>query len=64
MEAFSVAGVKASDIDVVIPHGIGTGITDLHEARSVVAAFEGFNDYSVSAFKGYFGHNLGSCAFT
>ncbi len=61
-EALANANVAARDIDIISPHGIGTSITDLHEARTISSAFSGPNGYIVSAFKPYFGHNLGSCA--
>ncbi|MBI4257223.1 hypothetical protein HY626_04170 [Candidatus Uhrbacteria bacterium] len=57
------SGVDKADIDLIVPHGIGTPITDLYEARTI---FSTFADMAapplVTAFKPYFGHNLGGCA--
>ena len=61
-EAIINAGISADQIDLVVPHGIGTSITDLHEARAITKLLGGSNNYLASSFKPYFGHNLGSCA--
>ena len=57
--ALTRSKISPNDIDLINPHGIGTSITDLYEARAIdrVCAKS-----LVSAFKPYFGHNLGSCA--
>lgn len=62
-DAINNAGIKKTDINVVVPHGIGTTITDLHEARAISNAFVNVEEPPlVTAFKPYFGHNLGGCA--
>ncbi len=61
--ALKESKTSAQDIDVVNAHGVGTGITDLHEARSISRIFgEGAGSCLVNAFKPFFGHNLGSSA--
>lgn len=55
-------GLSIEDIDVLIPHGIGTAVTDLHEARAIEKIFQSNSRLSITALKPYFGHNLGSCA--
>lgn len=53
--------VKKSDIDLVIPHGVGTKVTDAYEAKVITDIF-GKNPKRplITAFKPYVGHNLGS----
>ncbi len=61
-EALQRSNQKAHGIDWIVPHGIGTRITDLHEARAIAKVFAGLETFETTAFKGYVGHNLGSCA--
>ncbi len=57
------SGVNKDKIDLIVPHGIGTSITDLHEARTILTSFASVSEPPlVTAFKPYFGHNLGGCA--
>jgi 3-oxoacyl-(acyl-carrier-protein) synthase len=57
------SGVDKDGIDLIVPHGIGTSITDLHEARTISSSFANISEPPlVTAFKPYFGHNLGGCA--
>ena len=62
--ALETSQVSVNEIDLVVPHGIGTAITDLHEARTISKVFKSAKDNHplVTAFKPYFGHNLGGCA--
>ncbi|MGH7198677.1 MAG: beta-ketoacyl synthase N-terminal-like domain-containing protein [Candidatus Omnitrophota bacterium] len=60
-EALKDAGVRPEEVDLINPHGIGTGITDLHEANSISKVL-GRSKTPVTAFKPYVGHNLGSSA--
>lgn len=61
--AIDSAGLKVSDVDLIIPHGVGTAITDAYEARAITDLF-GRNKTRpfISAFKPYTGHTLGSTA--
>ncbi len=61
--AINDSGVSKDKIDLIVPHGIGTSITDLHEARTISTSFANLSEPPlVTAFKPYFGHNLGGCA--
>jgi 3-oxoacyl-(acyl-carrier-protein) synthase len=55
--------IKKSDIDLIIPHGVGTKVTDAYEAKVITDIF-GRNPKRplITAFKPYVGHNLGSTA--
>jgi 3-oxoacyl-(acyl-carrier-protein) synthase len=63
MNAIERAGAKPSDIDLLIPHGVGTSVTDKYEADAIGTVF---GEYAkkpfVTALKPYFGHTLGSTA--
>ncbi|MGD0335837.1 MAG: beta-ketoacyl synthase N-terminal-like domain-containing protein [Candidatus Omnitrophota bacterium] len=52
--------IKAQDIDLINPHGVGIKITDQYEAKAITNMFG--NKTPVSAFKPYVGHNLGGSA--
>jgi len=59
----AVSGVDVPDIDLIIPHGIGTRVTDEYEARAMVKVFgKGVDRPLVAALKPYTGHTLGSTA--
>lgn len=55
--------VKRGDIDLIVPHGVGTKVTDAYEAKVITDIF-GKNPTKplITAFKPYVGHNLGSTA--
>lgn len=63
LRAMDEAKVRPEEIDLIIPHGAGTNITDRYEAKAIVQVF-GKNKRmpSISAFKPYIGHTLGSTA--
>ncbi len=52
--------INASEIDLVVPHGVGTRIYDNYEARSLNQVFSKFKkNFLATALKPYFGHVLG-----
>jgi len=57
------SNINKGDIDLIIPHGVGTQVTDAYEAKAITGVF-GKNPKKplISAFKPYIGHNLGSTA--
>ena len=61
--AIANSDVKKEDIDLIIPHGVGTQVTDAYEAKAIANIF-GKNPKKplITAFKPYIGHNLGSTA--
>ncbi len=57
------AHVKPENIDFLCPHGVGSNIIDYYEARAIEDVFGGLSQRPmISAFKPYFGHNLGGSA--
>jgi len=62
-EALDRCLLKKEDIDLLVPHGVGTSITDAYEAKTISAVFgKKANKPLITALKPYSGHNLGSCA--
>ena len=54
------AEIKFRDLDLVIPHGACTPLSDKYEARTFKEHCDGFSeDVSYTALKPYLGHNLG-----
>jgi len=63
VDAISVSAVKPSDIDLIVPHGVGTSITDKYEAKAITDVFgKDKKKPIVTALKPYIGHTLGSTA--
>jgi 3-oxoacyl-[acyl-carrier-protein] synthase II len=57
------AAVEPAEIDLLNPHGAGTGLGDLAEARGLTAVFGPWpRRPRITAFKPYFGHTLGASA--
>lgn len=56
------AGVAAAEVDLAVPHGVGTPASDLYEARALNGVFGGARWPEVTAFKSLVGHNLGGSA--
>lgn len=55
--------VSKEDIDLIIPHGVGTKVTDAYEAKAITDIFGKDPEKPlITAFKPYIGHNLGSTA--
>ncbi len=62
-DALTRSGIKPSDIGLIIPHGVGTNITDRYEAKALTQVFgKKTKRPIISAFKPYIGHTLGSTA--
>ena len=57
------SNINKGDIDLIIPHGVGTQVTDAYEAKAITGVF-GKNPKKplITAFKPYIGHKLGSTA--
>jgi len=54
-------GIKRSEIDLIVPHGVGAGIFDLYEANAFSEVFKKeLNNILFSAFKPFIGHCLGA----
>lgn len=62
-KAFSQSGVKKEEIDLLVPHGVGSKPIDYYEANAITDTF-GKNPKKpyITTFKPYVGHNLGSSA--
>lgn len=62
-QAIKNSNIAKEEIDLLVPHGVGTPITDTYEAKAITHVF-GKNPKKplISAFKPYIGHNLGSTA--
>lgn len=57
--AIDAADVKPSDIDLIVPHGTATQLSDGYEAASLSEALRGVHEHAVAAaFKPYVGHLL------
>jgi 3-oxoacyl-[acyl-carrier-protein] synthase II len=61
--AFKQSGIKKEDIDLICPHGVGSGPIDYYEAKAITDTF-GIKPGKplITAFKPYVGHNLGGSA--
>jgi len=64
-QALAMAGLAASDIDVLFAHGTGTRYNDAMEAVAIEEVFlkEGSSP-AVTAIKGLIGHSLGAASLT
>jgi len=62
-QALKNSKVKAKDIDLLVPHGVGSGPIDYYESKAITDTF-GKNPTKplITAFKPYVGHNLGGAA--
>lgn len=55
--------ISSCEIDLINTHGVGTGIIDQYEAKTLTDIFsQNFKRPFVTALKPYVGHNLGGCA--
>ena len=62
-DAFHTTSLAPSQVDLLVPHGVGTGLGDTCEADVITRAFGELPDTPlITAFKGYVGHNLGGSA--
>jgi 3-oxoacyl-(acyl-carrier-protein) synthase len=63
LNSIDVSNIQKEDLDLIIPHGVGTKITDAYEAKAFTKVFgSNFTRPLVTALKPYIGHNLGSNA--
>ncbi len=53
--------ISRNEIDIINAHGLGTKVGDMYEGRAISQVFQKKAPY-VTAFKPYFGHNLGGSA--
>ncbi len=62
-DAMSSAGIRASDIDAIVSHGVGTLAGDLYEAAAIREVLGGKKKQPpLTALKPYIGHTLGASA--
>jgi 3-oxoacyl-(acyl-carrier-protein) synthase len=62
-EAIKKTRIRNDEIDLLVPHGVGTIITDNYEAKAITNIFsKNLSRPLITALKPYVGHNLGSCA--
>jgi len=62
-DAFHTTSLAPKQVDLLVPHGVGTGLGDTCEADVITKAFGDFPETPhITAFKGYVGHNLGGSA--
>lgn len=62
-KAFKQANIINKDIDFLCSHGVGSHAIDYYEAKAITDIFgEQPEKLLISAFKPYFGHNLGASA--
>ena len=58
-EALEDAGVSAHDLDLIVPHGACTALSDGYEAECLARALKGTREHAVAtAFKPHLGHLL------
>ena len=55
------AGVNSREVDLVVPHGAGSGISDGYEAHTLGQLFEKGSRAPMCPLKAYLGHQLGNC---
>ena len=62
-KAFKQSGIKREEVELLCPHGVGSGPIDYYESKAITDTF-GLNPKKplITAFKPYLGHNLGSSA--
>lgn len=54
------SNLSTSEIDLIIPHGVGLKVNDQYEAQGLMEIFAKNERPFYSAFKPYIGHNLGA----
>jgi len=61
LEALEKTKIKKEKIDLLVPHGVGTTVTDAYEAKAITDVFgKEQTKPLITALKPYVGHNLGS----
>ncbi len=62
-QAFKRSKIFKDQIELVVPHGVGSKIVDKFEANVIKKVFGKFSEKQIiTTFKPYFGHNLGGSA--
>ena len=62
-KAFTQSQVNKEDIDLICPHGVGSGPIDYYESKAITDTFgENPQKPLITTFKPYIGHNLGGSA--
>lgn len=62
VQALAISKIKKKDVDLIVPHGVGNYIIDRFEAEVIKNIYIEHRLPLISAFKPYFGHNLGGSA--
>lgn len=63
LDAANNSRIKKEEIDFIVPHGVGTKVSDAYEAKALTDIYgKNFLKPLISAFKPYLGHNLGDSA--
>lgn len=63
IKAMDVTGVSVGDLDLVVPHGASTQLSDGYEAKCLAQAMKGKREHAVATvFKPYVGHMLAACS--
>jgi 3-oxoacyl-[acyl-carrier-protein] synthase II len=60
-KAMADAEVNSREVDLVVPHGAGSGISDGYEAYTLGQLFEKGSRAPMCPLKAYLGHQLGNC---
>ncbi len=62
LEALKRTETNKEEVDLLVPHAVGTTVSDAYEAKSIRDVFgKGSTKPLITALKPYVGHNLGSC---
>jgi len=61
-QSLQTARIDEKDIDLVVPHGVGTASGDAYEAAAINRVFKKVRSPLVTALKPFVGHNLGGSA--
>jgi len=63
LKALEKAKIIKEDVDLIVPHGVGSNITDRFEAKTILDVFgKNVEKPYITALKPYVGHNLGGSA--
>jgi 3-oxoacyl-[acyl-carrier-protein] synthase II len=61
LRAIDKSNISKEEIDLLVPHGVGTTATDYYEAKAITDVFgKNVQRPFITALKPYIGHNLGS----
>jgi 3-oxoacyl-[acyl-carrier-protein] synthase II len=63
IKAFKQSNIGQDEIDLLVPHGVGSPAIDYYEAKAITDVFGPHSERPlITAFKPYVGHNLGGSA--